>query len=131
MFRFFSYVTPQELQALGQVMRLCVLFLVGKEQMSDGRPRLRKNQKSFIGFIDSENKYSSINSLSTDGINMLELLTLVIDIAYRNKYGTPVSEHDRNRTMTVNGVLADQLSPVDDLRSARISSTGDNCEYHR
>ena len=97
--------------------------------MSDGRPRLRKKQNNLVGFIDHEIQHKSINALSTDGINLLELLTLVVDIAYRNKYVTPVSEQDRNKAMTVNGVLADQLSPVDDLRSARISSTGDNCEY--
>lgn len=96
--------------------------------MSDGRPRLHKKQNNLVGFIDRELQHKSINSLSTNGINLLELLTLVVDIAYRNRYGTPVSEQDRNKAMTVNGVLADQLSPVDDLRSARTSSTGVNCE---
>lgn len=96
--------------------------------MSDGRPRHRTRRKSLVGFIDKEMQYKNLNELSTEGINLLNFLTLIVDIEYRNKYGKTLDYQDgKGYKMNKSEVLADQLPPVDTDGSARLSSTGDNC----
>lgn len=95
--------------------------------MSDGRPRHRPKRKSLVGFIDKELKHKKLNDLSTDGLNLLNLLTLIVDIEYRNRYGTSLDyQQGKGYKVNTKEVLADQLSPVDTERSARLSSTGGN-----
>ena len=95
--------------------------------MSDGRPRHRIRRKSLVGFIDKELQNKNINDLSTEGLNLLNLLTLIVDIEYRNRYGNaPVCQQGKGYKLNNKEVLADKLPPVDNQRSARLSSTGDN-----
>jgi hypothetical protein len=102
-----------------------VVVLVRKEQMADGSPRHRGKRKSLITFIDKELQNKKINDLSTDGINLLNLLTLIVDIEYRNRYGSlPDWQQGKGYKVSVNEVPADKLPPVDDKGSAGLSSAG-------
>lgn len=67
-----------------------------------------------------------VNDLSTDQINLLNFLVLVVDIKYRFKYGCSLqSMNEKNIT---NEVLPDQLPFVDDglegVSRRRISDAG-------
>lgn len=97
--------------------------------MPYGGPRRRSKRKSLVGFIDSEmREHKKLNELSTDGLNLLNLLTLIVDIEYRNRYGKTLDwQHGKGYKVNTNEVLADQLPPVDNDGSARLSSTGYNC----
>lgn len=95
--------------------------------MSDDRPRHRAKRKSLVSFIDKELQNKKLNELSTDGLNLLNLLTLIVDIEYRNRYGNSLDwQQDKGSNVNNNEVLADKLPPVDTQRSARLLSTGDN-----
>lgn len=95
--------------------------------MSNGRPRHNK-KGSLVAFITKELQKSNINELSTDGQNVLALLTLFVDIEYRNSYGKSLDwKEGKGYKMNKNEVLADQLPPVDTDGSARLSSTGGHC----
>lgn len=89
--------------------------------MRGSRP---KQSKSLAKFIDGELKHKNLNDLSTDGLNLMNLLTLITDIEYRYKYGG--SSDWQNQQVNNYEVLADQLTPVDDTGSARLASTGVN-----
>lgn len=96
--------------------------------MPYGGPRRRSKRKSLVGFIDNEmREHKKLNELSTDGLNLLNLLTLIVDIEYRYRYGKALDwQQGKGYKMNTNEVLADQLPPVDDNGSSRLLSTGDN-----
>lgn len=105
------------------------MLLVGKEPMPHGNSSQQSKHKTLAGYINndlSDNK--KFADLSTNSLNLLDLLTLVVDIEYRHKYGHPIDENDGNSYSKQHSeVLADQLPPVEEAGSARLSSTGDNC----
>lgn len=95
--------------------------------MPNGRPRRYRKPKSLAAFIDRELEYKKLNELSTDGLNLLNLLTLIVDIEYRNRYGKTLDwQNGKGYKVNNNEVLADKLPPVDTQGSARLLSTGDN-----
>lgn len=95
--------------------------------MPDGKPRRRAKQ-SLIDTIDKDLAARlKLNELSTDSINVLNLLFLIVDIEYRRKYGGSIDwQEGRGYSKQSNEDLADQLPPIDNTGSARLNSMGDN-----
>ncbi len=59
---------------------------------------------------------TDVDELSTDAQTLFGLLTLIVNIKYRNKYGTSLGEQADKRYSenTMKKVVADQITPVDD-----------------
>ena len=74
-------------------------------------------QTKSIKHLIAQNQVRKIDDLSTDAHVLFGLLTLVIDIQYRNKY---LKSFDYNNgrgyseSVQFSNVLADQIPPVDD-----------------
>ncbi len=95
--------------------------------MPSGIPR-RRAKHSLADTIDKDlSSGLKLNELSTDSTNLLNLLTLMVDIEYRHKYGGSIDwQNGKGYSKAHNKVLADQLLPADNM-SARLTSAGDNC----
>lgn len=95
--------------------------------MPNGIPR-RRVKHSLADKIDEDlNSHLKLNQLSTDSLNLLNLLMLIVDIEYRRKYGGSIDwQKGRGYSKKHNEVLADQLPPTDGVKSARLASAGDN-----
>lgn len=102
------------------------MLLVGKDTMPNGKPRPAK--KSLVETIESDlSSHLKLSELSADSINLLNLLTLIVDIEYRRKYGGSIDwQQGRGYSKQSKEDLADQLPPIDDSGSARLTSMGDN-----
>lgn len=105
------------------------MLLVGRIIMPNGKSKLRK-KRSLVDTINQDlASHLKLSELSADSINILNLLTLVVDIEYRRKYGGSIDWQDgRGYSKQSNEDLADQLSPIDEIESARLASMGDNCK---
>ncbi len=103
------------------------VILVGKDTMPKGKPK-RRARKSLIETIENDlSSHLKLGKLSTDSINLLNLLTLVVDIEYRREYGGSIDWREgRGYSKQSKDDLADQLPPIDDAGSARLTSMGDN-----
>lgn len=103
------------------------MFLVGRDTMPNGKSKLRKKQ-SLVDTINSDlASHLKLSELSADSINILNLLTLIVDIEYRRKYGGSIDwQEGRGYSKQSKEDLADQLPPIDDSESARLTSMGDN-----
>lgn len=88
----------------------------------------KRAEKSLVEKIESDlSSHLKLSELSADSINLLNLLTLIVDIEYRRKYGGSIDwQEGRGYSKQSNEDLADQLPPIDDSGSARLSSMGDN-----
>lgn len=95
--------------------------------MPDGKPG-RRAKHSLVDTINKDlASHLKLNELSTVSINILNLLTLIVDIEYRRKYGGSVDwQEGRGYSKQSNEDLADQLPPIDESGSARLTSMGDN-----
>lgn len=95
--------------------------------MPNGIPK-RREKNSLTDIIENDlASHLKLSELSTDSINLLNLLTLIVDIEYRRKYGGSIDWQDgRGYNKRSNEDLADQLPPIDKSGSARLSSMGDN-----
>ena len=95
--------------------------------MPDGKPR-RKVKRSLVDTINKDLvSHLKLSELSADSINLLNLLTLVVDIEYRRQYGGSIDwQEGRGYSKQSNKDLADQLPPIDESGSARLTSMGDN-----
>ncbi len=95
--------------------------------MPSGIPK-RREKHSLTDIIDRDlASHLKLSELSADSINLLNLLTLIVDIEYRRKYGGSIDWQDgRGYNKRSNEDLADQLPPIDKSGSARLSSMGDN-----
>jgi len=104
------------------------VLLVGKVEMPDGKPR-RRAKHSLVDTINSDlASHLKLSELSVDSINILNLLTLIVDIEYRRKYGGSIDWQDgRGYSKHRNKDLADQLPPINETGSARLTSMGDSC----
>ena len=69
---------------------------------------------SITGFI-ARNGGTEVDELSTDAQTLFGLLTLIVDIKYRVKYGGSLGEQADKRYSenTMKKVVADQITPVD------------------
>lgn len=68
-------------------------------------------------FDSSSKGLSDLDSLSTDYQNLFALLTLIVDIHYRDRYGTSLEEEvtkSYNEGTIYKKVVADHIPPVDD-----------------
>ena len=112
----------------GQKTRLRRVFLVGKEKMPKGIPKSR-TKRSLSDIISTDlGTGLKLDELSTDSINLLNLMMLIVDIEYRHKYGGSIDwQVGTDNKQQSNQVLADQLPPIDDNSPARHTSMGDNC----
>lgn len=72
-----------------------------------------KSIPSLQQLIKEETRH--VDDLSTDAQTLFGLLTLIIDIKYRVKYGSSLGEctHERYSKNTMKKVVADQITPVD------------------
>ena len=73
------------------------------------------NTSSVKGVI-ANNSRGGINDFSTDALTLFELLTLIVNIKYRVKYGKVFEDQHGSgysSNVQLNKVLADQVSPVD------------------
>lgn len=96
--------------------------------MPNGGPEYNTKSTNLATYIDADiAKSSKLNKLSTDSLNLIDLLFLMVDIEYRHKYGGSLERRSGRGYSKQYEVLADQLSLVDDVGSARLKSTGDNC----
>ena len=88
----------------------------------------RRAKSSLAGLIKNDlANHQKIDQLSTDSKNVLNLLTLIVDIEYRRKYGGSIDwKKGKGYSKKHNEVLADQLPPTDGVKSARLTSAGDN-----
>ena len=67
--------------------------------------------------IQTTDPTKSLDNFSSDAQILFGLLTLIIDIKYRVRYGYAFEvQHGKgySKQLQVNKVLADQISPVDD-----------------
>lgn len=66
-------------------------------------------------YIDSLDNCQLVDELSTDAQTLFGLLTLIVDIKYRVKYGSTFGEQVDKRYSedTMKKVVADQITPVD------------------
>lgn len=92
--------------------------------MTDGI-RYRERGKFLQVLDDGIQSGGKLHELSTDNINMLELLRLIVDIEYRQRYGDGSAQ--AQNSSEYNEVPADQLSPVEEVGSAGLRSTGGIC----
>jgi hypothetical protein len=69
---------------------------------------------SITEFI-ARNGENDVDGLSTDAQTLFGLLTLIVDIKYRLKYGSSLGEQTNKRYSenTMKKVVADQITPVD------------------
>lgn len=76
----------------------------------------RTDQKTTISDFVKANNAKHVDGLSTEAQILFNLLTLIVEIRYRHKYGKTV-EQQRGKSYSddaqSNNVLADQLPPVD------------------
>lgn len=74
------------------------------------------SNQSKLGSIIAKNDIIDVDLLSTDAQTLFGLLTLIVDIKYRAKYGGSLGERADTRYSenTMKKVVADQISPVDD-----------------
>ena len=76
--------------------------------------------RELSSFIAAQ-KATKADQLSTDGLNLFGLLTLIVDIRYRNNYGS-VAEQGLESSNTI---LPDRLTPVgdglEDVRRRRLT----------
>lgn len=80
-----------------------------------------------VGSLIERNQNKALNELPTDARNLFEFLVLVVDIEHRRRYGSSIDwQEGRGYSKNHKEVLADQLPPVDNVESARLTSTGDN-----
>lgn len=81
------------------------------------QPTSSKNQPSLsIADLIARNNGADVDELTTDGQTLFGLLTLIIDIKYRVRYGASIGERaaERYSEAIVKDVVADQITPVDD-----------------
>lgn len=95
--------------------------------MPNGIPR-RRGKHTILDTMNRDlSSITELNKLPTDSMNLLNLLTLIVDIEYRRKYGGSIDRKvGRGYSKYSNQFLADQLPPIDSLGSARLNSMGDN-----
>lgn len=77
---------------------------------------IKETHKSLtVSELISCNDAVDVDELSTNAQTLFGLLTLVIDIKYRTKYGSSLGEQANKRYSknTMKKVVADQTSPVD------------------
>lgn len=77
-------------------------------------PPPEQSSPSVTEFI-ARNGGTEVDELSTDAQTLFGLLTLIVDIKYRVKYGSSFGEQADKRYSedTMKKVVADQLTPVD------------------
>ncbi len=75
---------------------------------------LEQASPSIAGFI-ALNGGTQADELSTDAQTLFGILTLIVDIKYRLKYGNSLGEQADKRYSenTMKKVVADQITPVD------------------
>lgn len=76
------------------------------------------NEQPSLPFADliARNCGADVDELETDAQTLFGLLTLIVDIKYRVKYGSSLGKRADKRYSDANvkDVVADQITPVDD-----------------
>ena len=77
---------------------------------------MSQTQLKTIPDLIAINRTKHVDSLSTDAQTLFGLLTLIVNIKYRVKYGSTLGEQADKRYSenTMKKVVADQITPVDD-----------------
>ncbi len=73
-------------------------------------------KNSLTTLINQNSRVKSIDDSSIDAQLLYSFLKLIVDIKYRDKYGTAIEEQrgrGYSKNVQFNEVLADQVSPVD------------------
>lgn len=74
-----------------------------------------QSHKNSVSLLIAKNAVKNVDDLSTDAQTLFGLLTLIVDIKYRAKYGRQFGEDADKRYSedTIQKVVADQITPVD------------------